>query len=558
SAVTTGTMATALYTGTPGSLVQLTGACLSGASQDFLGLTVGTTYYARVYTTSSTVTLTTNFTVCLGTLPAPPTNDEPSGAVVLTVNPDMACAITTNGTTISATASTAVAPSCNATGINDDVWYTFTATDVAHRFVYSGVTSGTIATALYTGTPGSLVQLVGACLSGTTLNFTGLTVGTTYYARVYTTTSTVTITTDFTICLGVPPPAPINDFIANASILTESTNETCNNGLVGTTDSATHSADYICNATDLDVWYTFTPSTTGTYNFNRTITSGTGTGYISVYSGVSGALTRLNTSCTINNFALTLTAGTTYYISVASAATSTINFSLCAYLVPAAPANDLCANAVTLTAGSVFATGAVVGSTAGATTVSGLTYACQATNRSEDVWYTVSVPVSGTLTIETKQVNGSPLLDTVLSVFSGTCGSLIEIGCNDDGGDGNHSIVSLTGQTPGSTLYIGVWKFNSSASGQFQVSAFDASLSNSGFDNNGFSAYPNPVKEVLNLSYTQNISVVEVYNLLGQQVIAKTINANQSQIDMSHLSSGAYMVKVTADNQVKMIKVIKE
>jgi hypothetical protein len=46
-------------------------------------------------------------------------------------------------------------------------------------------------------------------------------------------------------------------------------------------------------------------------------------------------------------------------------------------------------------------------------------------------------------------------------------------------------------------------------------------------------------------------------NLLGQEVMVKSINATQSQIDMSNLASGSYLVKVTADNKVKTIKVIK-
>ena len=83
-------------------------------------------------------------------------------------------------------------------------------------------------------------------------------------------------------------------------------------------------------------------------------------------------------------------------------------------------------------------------------------------------------------------------------------------------------------------------------------------LATQSFNSSSFSYYPNPVKNTLNLSYSENISDVSVYNLLGQQVIAKAINANQSQIDMSHLTSGTYMVKVTANNQVKTIKVIKE
>jgi hypothetical protein len=51
---------------------------------------------------------------------------------------------------------------------------------------------------------------------------------------------------------------------------------------------------------------------------------------------------------------------------------------------------------------------------------------------------------------------------------------------------------------------------------------------------------------------------VAVFNLLGQKMSSKTVNANQSKVDMSNLASGTYVVKVTADNQTKTIKVIKE
>lgn len=72
------------------------------------------------------------------------------------------------------------------------------------------------------------------------------------------------------------------------------------------------------------------------------------------------------------------------------------------------------------------------------------------------------------------------------------------------------------------------------------------------------SAYPNPVKNVLNLSYSQDISDVVVFNLLGQKVLAKKINAAESQIDMSDLTHGTYLVKVTVNNETKTIKVVKE
>ena len=51
---------------------------------------------------------------------------------------------------------------------------------------------------------------------------------------------------------------------------------------------------------------------------------------------------------------------------------------------------------------------------------------------------------------------------------------------------------------------------------------------------------------------------VSVFNLLGQQVINKSLNASEAQVDMSNLSAGTYLVKVVVDNQVKTIKVVKQ
>jgi len=83
-------------------------------------------------------------------------------------------------------------------------------------------------------------------------------------------------------------------------------------------------------------------------------------------------------------------------------------------------------------------------------------------------------------------------------------------------------------------------------------------LSTGQSENATFRFYPNPVKDVLNLSYAQNIAEVAVYNLLGQKVLENVINATSTQLDMSALASGSYLVKVTANNQTKTIKVIKE
>lgn len=83
-------------------------------------------------------------------------------------------------------------------------------------------------------------------------------------------------------------------------------------------------------------------------------------------------------------------------------------------------------------------------------------------------------------------------------------------------------------------------------------------LSNVDFTASDFKFYPNPVKDVLTLSYIQNISNVAVYNLLGQRVIENVINSNTTQVDMSGLNSGSYLVKVRFENHTKTIKIIKE
>ncbi|GGD16721.1 fibronectin type III domain-containing protein [Flavobacterium orientale] len=82
-------------------------------------------------------------------------------------------------------------------------------------------------------------------------------------------------------------------------------------------------------------------------------------------------------------------------------------------------------------------------------------------------------------------------------------------------------------------------------------------LSTGSFDSSNFSAYPNPVKDVFNFAYSNTISDLVIYNLLGQQVLATKPNTTQGQVNMSSLPIGTYLVKVTSENQTKTIKVIK-
>jgi hypothetical protein len=228
---------------------------------------------------------------------------------------------------------------------------------------------------------------------------------------------------------------------------------------------------------------------------------------------------------------------------------------------PAAPANDECVTAILLTAGGSYGDYLTDGTNFGATTSTQTAPTTCNGFLGNDVWFSVVVPASGNITIETGDSStGETNLDTVITAYSGDCTNPIQVGCNDDNTTAGtaYSKLSLTGQTPGNTILIRVYEYNNDNTGGFGISAYDASLNTSIFDNTNFTYYPNPVKNLLNLSVSQAIDSIEVYNLLGQKVITAKPNANQIQIDMSNLADGAYLVKVTSNNQEKSFKVLKQ
>ncbi|RTY95086.1 T9SS type A sorting domain-containing protein [Flavobacterium sp. GT3R68] len=269
------------------------------------------------------------------------------------------------------------------------------------------------------------------------------------------------------------------------------------------------------------------------------------------------------TTITGTNFSATsLTQSTVYYFHLRNncGASGFSTWSTISFTTPTSPpVNDTCSSATSLTVSNSFANGAKAGTILGATTTSGLTPSCQS-SVGDDVWYSVIVPTTGSMTIEIQSGATNGMTDSVIAAYSGTCSGLTQVGCDDDSGTGNMSLLSIAGRVPGSTLYIAVWKFGTgtSTNDQFQIAAYDVNLATDSFNNDSFAYYPNPVKNVLNLSYSQNISDVRIYNLLGQEVMMKTINANRSQIDMTEFLRSTYVVKITSDNQVKTIRVIKE
>jgi hypothetical protein len=73
----------------------------------------------------------------------------------------------------------------------------------------------------------------------------------------------------------------------------------------------------------------------------------------------------------------------------------------------------------------------------------------------------------------------------------------------------------------------------------------------------GFRLSPNPANDIINLRANNAITNVTVYSILGQEVINKNFDTTDAMLDISALTSGSYILKVTAGNVAASKKLIK-
>jgi hypothetical protein len=74
----------------------------------------------------------------------------------------------------------------------------------------------------------------------------------------------------------------------------------------------------------------------------------------------------------------------------------------------------------------------------------------------------------------------------------------------------------------------------------------------------GFSMYPNPATNKLNISAKETIQNADVFNVLGKKVMSLEINKSSESIDISNLASGIYLIKYNVNDKVGTAKFIKQ
>jgi hypothetical protein len=89
---------------------------------------------------------------------------------------------------------------------------------------------------------------------------------------------------------------------------------------------------------------------------------------------------------------------------------------------------------------------------------------------------------------------------------------------------------------------------------------FDVVLSTNSNEIEGFSIYPNPIRNGVLTIRTQNTFVkdVEIFTVLGKKVFAKNVTGNLNTINVSNLNGGLYLLKVTQGEQVSIQKIVVE
>jgi aspartate carbamoyltransferase regulatory subunit len=419
-------------------------------------LTIGATYYIRIYNKIGNLSSFSYFNLSITTYPAP-SNDLCSNATVINPSPNNTESVAGSfyGSTLDN--STTI---CT-TNAKQDVWYKFTAIAPSMEINlyrdYNANYYGYIQSfeVYNSGCNGNNIGCVTDYSNQYQLSFykSDYVVGQTYYVRVLSENS---LNSQFPFYINVSyTPPPSNDLCQNATVLL--TSEACApeyGTLLNSTINST-APNCVTNSSQ-DVWYKFV----ATQNFtkiNLYCYNANDFGYQIFQGSCSGA----PIACFVRDPQISfegpifnnLIIGETYFVRLFNPTNipSEIGFSICIEAFPP-PLNDLCTNAILLNLGNSCTT--TSGTFNGATIDS---IASCAPNATKDVWYKF-VATNQSMSINLLNVYG---IEFGIEVKTGSCTGSI-LGCSIEYPTYNRPTFYQNNFVVGQTYYVRIIKINSS------------------------------------------------------------------------------------------------
>ena len=343
-------------------------------------------------------------------------------------------------------------------------------------------------------TPTAQPTALNLSVSGTTINgtFTAASPAPSGYIIVRSTSATPpTLTNGATYAVGFTGLTPGTTNVIQGSAVTSNSVSFSDNGLLANTQYYYYVFSYNVNCTGGPFYLTTSPLTNSATTCNITpptapINSAiTGSSFTVTWSPSVGALNYVlevytNAGYTIpivgSPFSIAsptvtynvtgLSGPITYYYRI-KANNGSCDSSYLTGSVTTLLGNDECNGAIPLSISSTCSY--LFSSNSGATASAGIPAPGCALYSGGDVWFSAVVPAAGVLTVD---LQSGVMTDSGMAFYSGACGSLNLLECDDDdSNNGAMSTISMTGLTPGQTIYIRVWEFGNDNNGTFGICA---------------------------------------------------------------------------------------
>ncbi len=411
-----------------------------------------------------------DFTICLSARPAPPVNDDCDNATVLDLG-------STTGTTLSATPTSFGIQGGSGTP-NNDVWYSFTASEATHTIALTNITvlpdSPFANTSMYMilyerSNSGCQFSTRVASVNGTIRTFNELNIGTEYLIRVYGSSSLLQ-DLSFTIT-NTPVDTPSND---DCNFYDEIASG--DPPLLGTTLGATQSSQStagVSGTPNNDVWYQFIAEQRvheivlsnitvlpGSENSNNQLS-------VAVYEDFNddcSNLTLVRSLSAVSRLSLLdLQIGETYLVRVYGRSFNyqNIQFSIETNAIPV-PSNNDCSSPTSLTVNPEGSCASTSGIGLRSATNSGATFSCMPSNPNNiDLWYDFTAPNTGNISIE---LTPSTTLQKRVAIFDACNGN--EIFCE---APGSNNVTNVIGLTPSQNYLLALVYEDNSASASSRI-----------------------------------------------------------------------------------------